>query len=47
MQVFVAAVTKRKQVCPSTPALPAIVSSGATHEMSVNTNNIRRINKFR
>ncbi|XP_062182612.1 protein NRT1/ PTR FAMILY 4.4-like [Phragmites australis] len=41
-KVFVAAVTKRKQVCPSTATVQAI----ATHEMSVNTN-IRRINKFR
>jgi hypothetical protein len=47
MQVFVAAVAKRKQVCPSTPALPGTISSRATHEISVNTTNIRRINKFR
>ncbi|KAJ1275237.1 hypothetical protein BS78_05G121200 [Paspalum vaginatum] len=43
-KVFVAAVTKRKQVCPSTATMQAI----AGHDMSVNTtNNICHINKFR
>ncbi|KAF8730722.1 hypothetical protein HU200_016584 [Digitaria exilis] len=46
-KVFVAAVTKRKQVCPSTATVQAIASVTATHEMSVNTTNIRHINKFR
>jgi hypothetical protein len=44
--VFVAAVTKRKQVCPSTATVQAIASVSA-HEMSVNPTNIRHINKFR
>ncbi|CAO2141314.1 unnamed protein product [Urochloa humidicola] len=42
-KVFVAAVTKRKQVCPSTAAIAGVT----THDMSVNTQNIRHINKFR
>ncbi|RLM59125.1 protein NRT1/ PTR FAMILY 4.4-like [Panicum miliaceum] len=45
-KVFVAAVTKRKQVCPSTATVQAIASVSA-HEMSVNPTNIRHINKFR
>nr|TKW00088.1 hypothetical protein SEVIR_8G085900v2 [Setaria viridis] len=45
-RVFVAAVTKRKQVCPSTATVQANASITA-HEMSVNTTNIRHINKFR
>ncbi|TKW00086.1 hypothetical protein SEVIR_8G085900v4 [Setaria viridis] len=45
-KVFVAAVTKRKQVCPSTATVQANASITA-HEMSVNTTNIRHINKFR
>ncbi|KAG2556784.1 hypothetical protein PVAP13_8NG152700 [Panicum virgatum] len=45
-KVFVAAATKRKQVCPSTATVQAIASVTA-HEMSVNPTNIRHINKFR
>ncbi|CAO1948558.1 unnamed protein product [Urochloa humidicola] len=45
-KVFVAAVTKRKQVCPSTATMHAIAGV-TTHEMSVNAQNIRHINKFR
>ncbi|RCV37703.1 hypothetical protein SETIT_8G084200v2 [Setaria italica] len=45
-KVFVAAVTKRKQVCPSTATVQANASITA-HEMSVNTTSIRHINKFR
>ncbi|KAL6658624.1 hypothetical protein ACP70R_004210 [Stipagrostis hirtigluma subsp. patula] len=45
-KVFVAAVNKRKQVCPATATVQAIASASA-HEMSINTTNIRRINKFR
>ncbi|CAL4994243.1 unnamed protein product [Urochloa decumbens] len=45
-KVFVAAVTKRKQVCPSTATVQAIAGVTA-HEMSVNTTtNIRHISKF-
>ncbi|KAL6868326.1 hypothetical protein ACP4OV_015171 [Aristida adscensionis] len=46
-KVFVAAVTKRKQVCPSTATVQAIASATSTHDMSISTTNIRRINKFR
>ncbi|CAN6362700.1 unnamed protein product [Urochloa humidicola] len=47
-KVFVAAVTKRKQVCPSSATVQAIAGVTA-HEMSVNTTttNIRHISKFR
>ncbi|CAL4981649.1 unnamed protein product [Urochloa decumbens] len=46
-KVFVAAVTKRKQVCPSTATVQAIAGVTA-HEMSANTTtNIRHISKFR
>lgn len=45
-KVFVAAVTKRKQVCPSTATMHAI--AGHHEMMPVNTNNsICHINKFR
>lgn len=45
-KVFVAAVSKRKQVCPSTASVQSI--AGVTvHEMSVNTTDISHINKFR
>ncbi|KAG2561201.1 hypothetical protein PVAP13_8KG120004 [Panicum virgatum] len=47
-KVFVAAVTKRKQVCPSTATVQAIARvTGTAHEMLVNPTNIRHINKFR
>ncbi|KAK3120046.1 hypothetical protein QOZ80_9AG0680490 [Eleusine coracana subsp. coracana] len=45
-KVLVAAVTKRKQVCPSIPTLQGM-SSAAAHEMPVSTSHVRRINKFR
>jgi hypothetical protein len=46
VQVFVAAVSKRKQVCPSTASTQAVAGS-TVHEMSVNTTDICHINKFR
>lgn len=45
-KVFVAAVSKRKQVCPSTASTQAVAGS-TVHEMSVNTTDICHINKFR
>ncbi|XP_062196884.1 protein NRT1/ PTR FAMILY 4.4-like [Phragmites australis] len=45
-KVFVAAVTNRKQVCPSTTTVQAITGP-STHKIPINTTNIRHINKFR
>ncbi|KAG0529376.1 hypothetical protein BDA96_05G093500 [Sorghum bicolor] len=42
-KVFVAAVSKRKQVCPSTASIAVVT----VHDMSVNTTDICHINKFR
>ncbi|CAD6257545.1 unnamed protein product [Miscanthus lutarioriparius] len=46
-KVFVAAVSKRKQVCPSTTASVQAIAGVTVHEMSVNTTDICHINKFR
>ncbi|VAH93754.1 unnamed protein product [Triticum turgidum subsp. durum] len=46
-KVFVAAVAKRKQVCPSSRATVQGMSSTGAHETRLNTTNICRINKLR
>uniref|UniRef100_A0ACD6A2L3 Uncharacterized protein n=2 Tax=Avena sativa TaxID=4498 RepID=A0ACD6A2L3_AVESA len=46
-KVFVAAVTQRKQVCPSSTNGMQPFSGTHAHEMHLDTTNIRRINKFR